>query len=93
VIWTHSRSLAGQQGISSPVSLLAGLLAGLFSHLREKVNGTSYNKQQKGEYVLPREGDGSGVHLVFQDTKNHYQRRVVLIETVFWNARQKSARG
>jgi uncharacterized membrane protein (UPF0136 family) len=33
VIWTHSRSLAGQQGISSPVSLLAGLLAGLFSHL------------------------------------------------------------
>jgi hypothetical protein len=35
VIWTHSRSLAGQQGISSPVSLLAGLLAGLFSHLSE----------------------------------------------------------
>jgi hypothetical protein len=30
----HNRSLAGQQGISSPVSLLAGLLAGLFSHLR-----------------------------------------------------------
>jgi len=30
VIWTtHNRSLAGQQGISSPVSLLAGLLAGL----------------------------------------------------------------
>ena len=25
--------LAGQQGISSPVSLLVGLLAGLFSHL------------------------------------------------------------
>ena len=34
MIWTHNRSLAGQQGISSPVSLLAGLLAGLFSHLR-----------------------------------------------------------
>ena len=33
MIWTHNRSLAGQQGISSPVSLLAGLLAGLFSHL------------------------------------------------------------
>jgi hypothetical protein len=33
VIWTHSRSLAGQQGISNPVSLLTGLLTGLFSHL------------------------------------------------------------
>ena len=34
MIWTHNRSLAGQQGISSPVSLLTGLLADLFSHLR-----------------------------------------------------------
>jgi hypothetical protein len=34
VIWTHSWSLAGKQGISGPVSLLSGLLAGLFSHLR-----------------------------------------------------------
>jgi hypothetical protein len=34
VIWTHNRSLAGQQGISSPISLLASLLSGLFSHLR-----------------------------------------------------------
>jgi hypothetical protein len=33
VIWTHNRSLAGQQGISIPVSLLSVLLAGLFSHL------------------------------------------------------------
>jgi hypothetical protein len=33
VIWTHNRSLGGQQGFSSPVSLLVGLLAGLFSHL------------------------------------------------------------
>ena len=35
MIWTHNRSLAGQQGISSPVSLLADLLAGLFSHLSD----------------------------------------------------------
>ncbi len=34
MIWTHWRSLAGQQDISSPVSLVAGLLSGLFSHLR-----------------------------------------------------------
>jgi hypothetical protein len=33
VIWTHNRSLAGQQGISIPVSLLGVLLTGLFSHL------------------------------------------------------------
>jgi hypothetical protein len=34
VIWTQHRSIAGQQVISSPVSLITGLLAGLFSHLR-----------------------------------------------------------
>ena len=29
---------------------------------------------------------------LLQRAKNHYQRRVVLIETVFWKCRQKSAR-
>jgi hypothetical protein len=43
VIWTHNRSLAGQQGISSPVSLLGGLLAGLFSHLRSSSPSTDDN--------------------------------------------------
>jgi hypothetical protein len=39
VIWTHNRSLAGQQVISSPVSLLGSLLEGLFSHPRSQVQG------------------------------------------------------
>jgi hypothetical protein len=30
---------------------------------------------------------------LLQLAKNHYQRRVVLIETVFWKCRQKSAHG
>jgi hypothetical protein len=29
---------------------------------------------------------------LLQRAKNHYQRRMVLIETVFWKCRQKSAR-
>ena len=32
MIWTHDRSIVGKQGISIPVSLLAGLLGGLFSN-------------------------------------------------------------
>jgi hypothetical protein len=35
VIWTYNRSLEGQQGISGPVSLIVGLLGGLFSHLSQ----------------------------------------------------------
>ncbi len=35
MIWTHNRSISGQQqSISRPVSLLTDLLTGLFSHLR-----------------------------------------------------------
>ncbi len=45
MIWTHNRSLGGQQGISSPVSLLTGLLGGLFSHLRKRLI-------ERGAYVL-----------------------------------------
>ena len=34
MIWTHNRSIPGKQGISSPVTLLTDVVAGLFSHLR-----------------------------------------------------------
>jgi hypothetical protein len=40
VIWTHNRSLTGQQGVSNPVSLLEGMLADLFSHLRYTTTNT-----------------------------------------------------
>ncbi len=45
MIWTHNRSLGGEQGISSPVSLLTDLLGGLFSHLRIRLI-------ERGTYVL-----------------------------------------
>ncbi len=56
MIWTHNRSLEGQQGISSPVSLLTGLLAGLFSHLRF---GSSSDPSLHGNLHYPNDIDRS----------------------------------
>ncbi len=50
MIWTHNWSLAGKQGISSPVSLLPDLLVGLFSHLRDT---TVYTGFIVSIYTLP----------------------------------------
>ncbi len=66
MIWTLNRSLGGQQGISSPVSLLTGLLAGLFSHLSLEVilQPFDFKIYMFGSWVPP-------VHDMYKQYKQH----------------------